>query len=59
MKPSLLGRLQRMQARLEEVNAALASEDTARDRRNKLAGRALLIGLFLLLLLYIVPSYLR
>jgi hypothetical protein len=34
-------------------------QDTARDRRNKLAGRALLIGLFLLLLLYIVPSYLR
>ncbi len=32
MKPSLLTRLERMQARLEEVNAALASEETARDR---------------------------
>ena len=32
MKPSLSTRLERMQARLEEVNAALASEATARDR---------------------------
>lgn len=34
-------------------------QDPARDRRNRLAGRVLLIGLFLLLLLYIVPSFLR
>lgn len=34
-------------------------KDPARDRRNRIAGRVLLIGLFLLLLLYIVPSYLR
>ncbi len=32
MRSSLLTRLERMQARLEEVNAALASEATARDR---------------------------
>jgi peptide chain release factor 1 len=32
MKASLLGRLERMRARLEEVNAVLASAATARDR---------------------------
>ena len=32
MKSSLITRLERMQARLEEVNATLASEATARDR---------------------------
>ena len=34
-------------------------QDPARERRNRLVGRILLLGLVILLLLYIVPSYLR
>ena len=44
---------------MSHLDPTKPSRDPARDRRNRLAGRILLIGLFLLILVYFVPSFLR